>query len=149
MEPIFAFSYTRRSESLSQEYFKVYHPLALEYMKLFNVAEENELPDILRAGAQDKGGLQSKAAGVVQKHMDSAISSTVNLPSEASVEEVEKIYFQAWEAGCKGITVYREGSREGVLITDEEQERRLAKPDAEAPGAAEMEAGTGCLPGRR
>ena len=132
MEPIFAFSYTRRSESLSQEYFKVYHPLALEYMKLFNVAEESELPEFFVPAHKIKPDFRVKLQSVVQKHVDSAISSTVNLPSEASVQEVKKIYFQAWESGCKGITVYREGSREGVLITDQEQERRLAQPDAEA-----------------
>ena len=129
IEPIFAFSYTRRSESLSQEYFKVYHPLALEYMKLFNVAEENQLPEFFVPAHKIKADFRVRLQGTVQKHIDSAISSTVNLPREASVEEVERIYFQAWEAGCKGITVYREGSREGVLITDDEQERRLQAPE--------------------
>ncbi|MHB1829855.1 MAG: TSCPD domain-containing protein [Candidatus Micrarchaeaceae archaeon] len=130
VEPIFAFSYTRRSESLSQEYFKVYHPLALEYMKLFNIAEEKQLPEFFVPAHKIKADFRVRLQGTVQKHIDSAISSTVNLPREASVEEVERIYFQAWEAGCKGITVYREGSREGVLITDDEQERRLQAPEA-------------------
>jgi ribonucleoside-diphosphate reductase alpha chain len=131
VEPIFAFSYTRRSESLSQEYFKVYHPLALEYMKLFNVAEEHDLPDFFVPAHRIKPDFRVRLQGTIQKHIDSAISSTVNLPREATVEEVGKVYFQAWEAGCKGITVYREGSREGILITDEEQERRLRPPEAE------------------
>jgi ribonucleoside-diphosphate reductase alpha chain len=131
LEPIFAFSYTRRSESLSQEYFKVYHPLANEYMKLFNIADENDLPAFFRPAHQIKPDFRVKMQGVVQKHIDSAISSTVNLSRDTTVEEVEKIYFQAWEAGCKGITVYREGSREGVLITDKEQERKLAAPAEE------------------
>ena len=131
IEPIFAFSYTRRSESLSQEYFKVYHPLALEYIKLFNAANEDELPDFFVPAHRIKPEFRVKMQGVIQKHIDSAISSTVNLPREASVEEVEKIYFQAWEAGCKGITVYREGSREGVLITDEESSNRVAQPAKE------------------
>ncbi len=133
VEPIFAFSYTRRSESLSQEYFKVFHPLALEYMKLFNIAEEHDLPEFFVPAHKIKPDFRVKVQGVVQKHIDSAISSTVNLPREATVEEVGKIYFQAWESGCKGITVYREGSREGILITDEEQERKLKAPEAQVP----------------
>ncbi|MDE1860881.1 MAG: adenosylcobalamin-dependent ribonucleoside-diphosphate reductase [Candidatus Micrarchaeota archaeon] len=134
IEPIFAFSYTRRSESLSQEYFKVYHPLAKEYMKLFNIADESDLPQFFVPAHKIKAEFRVKMQGVIQKHIDSAISSTVNLPSETTVEQVEKIYFQAWEAGCKGITVYREGSREGILITDEEQKRRdkaMAQVEAE------------------
>ncbi len=133
IEPIFAFSYTRRSESLSQEYFKVYHPLALEYMKLFNVADEHELPDFFVPAHRIKPDFRVRLQAAIQRHIDSAISSTVNLPREATVEEVGRIYFQAWESGCKGITVYREGSREGILITDEEQERRLKTPEAETP----------------
>ncbi len=127
IEPIFAFSYTRRSESLSQEFFKVYHPLALEYMKLFNVADDNNLPDFFVPAHKIKAEFRVKLQATIQKHIDSAISSTVNLPRDTTVEDVEKIYFQAWEAGCKGITVYREGSREGILITDEQQAKNTAK----------------------
>lgn len=50
-----------------------------------------------------------------QAHIDSAISSTVNLPRDATVEDVAMIYLTAWEKGCKGITVYREGSREDLI----------------------------------
>jgi ribonucleoside-diphosphate reductase alpha chain len=55
-----------------------------------------------------------------QKHVDQAISSTINLPRDTSVETVERIYRLAWEQGLKGVTVYREGSREGILITEKE-----------------------------
>ncbi len=132
IEPIFAFSYTRRSESLSKEFFKVYHPLVLEYMKLFNVAEDSKLPEFFVPAHKIKADFRVRLQGTIQNHIDSAISSTVNLPREATVEDVEKIYFQAWEAGCKGITVYREGSREGILITEEE------KVNKEVPVAAEI-----------
>ena len=133
IEPIFAFSYTRRSESLSQEFFKVYHPLALEYMKLFNIAEEGDLPDFFVPAHKIKADFRVRLQGTIQKHIDSAISSTVNLPRETTVEEVEKVYFQAWEAGCKGITVYREGSREGILITDEQQAKNKAPAQEQIP----------------
>jgi ribonucleoside-diphosphate reductase alpha chain len=71
--------------------------------------------------------------GIIQRHIDSSISSTVNLPKDTTVEQVEQIYMQAWKAGCKGITVYREGSREGILITEDEQKgkeaRNWSRPD--------------------
>jgi len=53
----------------------------------------------------------------LQRHIDQAISSTINLPREVSRDTVERLYRQAWQAGCKGITVYREGAREGILLT--------------------------------
>ena len=60
--------------------------------------------------------------GVIQKWIDHSISVTHNLPANISLEEVNKIYFQAWKAGCKGCTIYREGSRAGVLITKKDDE---------------------------
>jgi ribonucleoside-diphosphate reductase alpha chain len=57
--------------------------------------------------------------GVIQKYTDASISSTINLPRDAKTETVGEIYMEAWKAGLKGITVYREGSREGILVTDE------------------------------
>lgn len=56
--------------------------------------------------------------GVIQKWIDHSISVTHNLPANVSLDEVNKIYFQAWKSGCKGCTIYREGSRAGVLITN-------------------------------
>lgn len=60
--------------------------------------------------------------GVIQKWIDHSISVTHNLPQNISIEEVNKIYFNAWKAGCKGCTIYREGSRSGVLITNTKKE---------------------------
>lgn len=119
VEPVFAFSYTRRSESLSQSLFKVYHPLVMEYMKIANL-KDDELPEFFVPAHKIQPEFRVKMQGVIQRHIDSAISSTVNLPRETTVQQVEQIYMQAWKAGCKGITVYREGSREGILITDEQ-----------------------------
>ncbi|HOW21890.1 MAG TPA: adenosylcobalamin-dependent ribonucleoside-diphosphate reductase, partial [Tenuifilaceae bacterium] len=59
-----------------------------------------------------------KMQGMIQKWVDHSISVTVNLPENATEELVAKVYQTAWESGCKGCTVYREGSREGVLIAD-------------------------------
>jgi ribonucleoside-diphosphate reductase alpha chain len=62
--------------------------------------------------------MRVKMQATIKKHIDTAISSTINLPKSATPEEVSEIYRLAWKLGCKGITVYREGSREGILITN-------------------------------
>ena len=64
-----------------------------------------------------------KMQGVVQQWIDHSISITHNLPKEATLEEVNDIYFAAWKAGCKGCTIYREGSRAGVLLTNKKEEK--------------------------
>ncbi|MDE1854950.1 MAG: adenosylcobalamin-dependent ribonucleoside-diphosphate reductase [Candidatus Micrarchaeota archaeon] len=124
IEPIFAFSYTRRSESLSKEFFKVYHPLVIEYMRTAGLKDDAKLPDFFVPAHHIKAEFRVKLQGIIQKHIDSAISSTVNLPENTTVEQVGDIYMMAWKAGCKGITVYREGSREGILITEEEEKKK-------------------------
>ncbi len=58
-----------------------------------------------------------------QRHIDHAISSTINLPKDVPEEEVAKIYVAAWENGCKGITVYRDGCRSGVIVKEPEPEK--------------------------
>ncbi|HLT49528.1 adenosylcobalamin-dependent ribonucleoside-diphosphate reductase [Aequorivita nionensis] len=60
--------------------------------------------------------------GAVQKWVDHSISVTINLPEDATEELVGKLYLEAWQAGCKGVTVYRDGSRSGVLVSNEEKE---------------------------
>lgn len=127
IEPIFAFSYTRRSESLSKEFFKVYHPLVLEYMQVAGLKDDAKLPDFFVPAHKIKAEFRVRLQGMVQKHIDSAISSTVNLPENTTVEQVGDIYMKAWKEGLKGITVYREGSREGILITDEEERKKTQK----------------------
>jgi ribonucleoside-diphosphate reductase alpha chain len=131
IEPIFAFNYTRRSESLSKEYFKVYHPLVLEYMGISGLMDDTKLPEFFIPAHKINADFRIRMQGAIQKHVDSAISSTVNLPADTTTEQVGQIYFDAWKAGCKGITVYREGSRQGVLLIDEKEKEPERK--AEAP----------------
>ncbi|MGH7884600.1 MAG: adenosylcobalamin-dependent ribonucleoside-diphosphate reductase [Thermodesulfobacteriota bacterium] len=119
IEPMFAKSYFRRSESLSKGEFKVYHPLVEEYMQKYGLENEKDLPDTFVTSHTIKPELRVRMQAAIQKHIDSCISSTVNLPSDITLEEVEKIYFLSWKLGCKGVTVYREGSREGILITED------------------------------
>lgn len=64
-----------------------------------------------------------KMQGAIQKWVDHSISVTINIPEEASLELVDKLYREAWKAGCKGVTVYRDGSRSGVLIKADEKKQ--------------------------
>jgi ribonucleoside-diphosphate reductase alpha chain len=128
IEPIFALAYTRRSESLSAHEFTVTHPLAAQYRATQGVAADAPLPDFFTTAHDIDPEKRVHMQAALQRHIDQAISSTINLPREASRDTVERIYHQAWHAGCKGITVYREGAREGILLTT---------PDPGQPATAE------------
>ena len=122
IEPIYANSYTRKTESLHKEgdtYYKVYTPIVKEYMEKHNITDEEKLPDFFVTAQtlnyKDKIDMQA----IWQKYIDASISSTVNLPYNTSIEDVEKLYLYAWEKGLKGITVFRDGcKRTGILTTD-------------------------------
>lgn len=135
IEPVFALFYTRRSKSLSEQEFKVFHPLVKQYMEIYGVKDEKALPSYFVTAHQIKPEMRVKMQATIQKHIDTAISSTVNLPEDITPEEVEKIYMLAWKLGCKGITVYREGSREGILETERVSRKRkeIAKMEFERP----------------
>ncbi len=127
IEPIFDIKYVRRSESLSESVFEVEHPLVAEYKKTNESREEDPLPAYFvtaHAIAPEKRVLMQSA---LQRHIDQAISSTINLPKDTPVETIERIYRMAWEQCLKGITVYREGSREGILLTEKEVKRQAVK----------------------
>ena len=129
IEPMFALSYFRRSKSLSKEEFKVYHPLVGDYINKFGIDDETELPNTFVTSHDIKPEMRVRMQAAIQQHIDSCISSTVNLPTDITFEEVEKIYFLSWKMGCKGITVYREGSREGILVTEEGAKQQEAKDE--------------------
>jgi len=63
--------------------------------------------------------------GRIQKWVDHSISVTINLPADVTEDLVDKLYFEAWKSGCKGVTVYREGSRSGVLISNKKEEKKI------------------------
>jgi ribonucleoside-diphosphate reductase alpha chain len=125
---VFALFYTRRSKSLSEGEFKVFHPLVKQYMEVSGISSEQKLPSYFVTAHHIKPEMRVKMQAAIQKHIDTAISSTVNLPEEITPEEVEKIYMLAWKAGCKGITIYREGSREGILETASVSKKQDATP---------------------
>ena len=123
IEPIFSNSYTRKTESLNGStepvYYKVYTPIVKEYMEKNGIENEEDLPKYFVTAHdifwQDRINMQA----IWQNYIDASISSTLNLPNEATEDDVYDIYMKAWEAGLKGITVYRDGcSRQGILTTD-------------------------------
>jgi ribonucleoside-diphosphate reductase alpha chain len=134
IEPIFCTSYRRRVKNHDGETFseyKVYHPLI---KKLFGGDEQ--LPEHVVTAHQIDPYFRVKMQGVIQKYVDSSISSTVNLPEDVSVETVADIYLTAYKAGLKGITVYREGSREGILQTEEYARKQQSGKAVPAEGKA-------------
>ena len=130
LEPIFQISYTRKSESLHQEetYYKVFTPIVKEYMDRYGISREEDLPDYF-VTAHDlnyKERIEVQAAW--QQYIDASISSTVNVPNEFTVEEVEELYLYAWRKGLKGITIYRDGcARDGILISNKAKMSKLEK----------------------
>jgi ribonucleoside-diphosphate reductase alpha chain len=138
IEPIFDLGYTRRSESLSQETFTVYHPLVRTYMERFGLRSETELPPYFVTAHEIQPEMRVRMQAAIQKHIDHSISSTVNCPADTSAERVAEIYVHAWKMGCKGITVYRADSRENILTAQ-------SKRSTEAAGAAAA-AGTALAP---
>jgi ribonucleoside-diphosphate reductase alpha chain len=132
IEPIFATSYKRRvkkQDSYGQQFdeYKVYHPII---KKLFKT--DKDLPDYVTTSHDIDPYFRVKMQGIIQKYIDSSISSTVNLEENIKLETVADIYMTAYKAGLKGITVYREGSREGILLTDKKEETDITEQEAVA-----------------
>jgi ribonucleoside-diphosphate reductase alpha chain len=104
-----------------------------EEIKNFDDKELNELvkrSPYYKATSKDIDWMQKvKMQGEIQKWVDHSISVTINLPTEAKEELVGDLYIKAWESGCKGVTVYRDGSRTGVLLaTDNKVDEKLKFP---------------------
>ncbi len=138
IEPIFATSYQRKvkkNDSLGKEFdtFTVYHPVVKE---MFGTDEN--LPEYVVTAHNVDPYFRVKMQGEVQKYIDSSISSTVNLAEETTVDTVADIYMTAYKADLKGITVYREGSREGILITNEKSSEDEPQTEAQEKKSARM-----------
>lgn len=97
----------------------------IDTTKNYSQEEINELiakSPYYKATSNDVDWLSKvKMQGAIQKWVDHSISVTINIPNDATEELVDKLYMTAWEEGCKGVTVYRDGSRSGVLISAEEK----------------------------
>lgn len=125
IEPIFANYYTRKTETLHghDEYYKVYTPIVKKYMEEHDLKDDSELPDYFVTAQTIDYKDRIEMQAVWQKHIDASISSTINLPNSATVDDVEKIYMLAWEKGLKGVTIFRDGCRRtGILTTENKNE---------------------------
>jgi ribonucleoside-diphosphate reductase alpha chain len=160
IEPIFSVFYKRRRKvnpndknvkvsfkdevGDSWEEFNVFHHKFVEWLKLNNYdpeevtrMDDQQIEKIIakspysKATANDVDWIAKvKMQGAIQKWVDHSISVTINLPADVREELVSELYLTAWKSGCKGATVYRDGSRNGVLITGKPETRteRLKRP---------------------
>ncbi|WP_367914585.1 adenosylcobalamin-dependent ribonucleoside-diphosphate reductase [Leadbetterella sp. DM7] len=104
----------------------------IDTAKNFSDREINELIEqspYYKATSNDVDWVNKvKMQGQIQKWVDHSISVTINIPNEASEDLVNELYVTAWEAGCKGVTVYRDGSRSGVLVSATETKKEGNMP---------------------
>jgi len=163
IEPVFMVAYKRRRKVNPNdvnakvhfvdevgdhwEEYNVFHHKFLDWLRIngFDAQEvirmqDQELQNIIRqspyhkATANDVDWLAKvKMQGAVQKWVDHSISVTVNVPHEVTEELVGKIYLTGWQSGCKGITVYRDGSRSGVLVKDSKKDNEQEFKETSAP----------------
>ncbi len=123
IEPVFAFV-TKRTDRLGEHV--LYHPLAQEWR---DEHPDEPLPDYFVSSGDLTPEEHVRMQAVVQKYTDSSISKTVNGPATDTVEFVEQLYLDAYDLGCKGITYYRQGSRDAVLeaVTEQAAEKVAEK----------------------
>lgn len=116
-EPFFALSYNRRTESLkgSEQVYKVDIKAAKEYKE---ITGNTLLPNYFITSEEISWKDRIDVQAALQEYVDTAISSTINLPESTTVEDIEQLYLYAWKKGLKGVTIYRTGSRNAILSTD-------------------------------
>lgn len=132
IEPIFANYYERTTKSLHghDEVYKVYTPIVKEYMDTHDIKDELGLPSYFVTSATIPIKRRIDMQSVWQKHIDASISSTVNLPNEATVDDVKDLYMHAWEKHLKGITVYRAGCKRTGILNAEPKKDAESKPES-------------------
>lgn len=133
--------YVDDSGDAFEEYI-VYHPKFLTWMKTVGIEPRQDYTQeeidalvtkspYFKATSADVDWLEKvRMQGRVQKWVDHSISVTINLPSDVSEELVGKLYVEAWKSGCKGCTVYRDGSRSGVLLSVSKKKEKQMGPAA-------------------
>ncbi|MGV8995136.1 MAG: adenosylcobalamin-dependent ribonucleoside-diphosphate reductase [Flavobacterium sp.] len=128
----------------SWEEYVVFHHKFKQWMEVNNydttINYSNEELDVIiekspyyKSTSNDVDWLSKvKMQGAIQKWIDHSISVTINVPNDATEDLVDQLYRTAWEEGCKGVTVYRDGSRSGVLISNETKKEEKSEEDASA-----------------
>ena len=125
-EPEFALSYIRKTDNLNDSY-EIYSKAVKDYWALTDDAIDKgniaSLPKYFKTSKSLQWKDRINTQSIMQEFIDTAISSTVNLPKETTVEEVEQLYLYAWKQGLKGITIFRDGcARAGILTTETKNE---------------------------
>ncbi len=122
IEPVYDFAMIRRDRT--GEHI-MYHPLLQEWRDAH--LDEKTEPNYFVSSKDLTPEEHVRVQAMVQQYTDSSISKTVNAPNEHTVEEVQKLYRLAYESGCKGITYYRDGSRDAVLTRVEDEKKAAEK----------------------
>lgn len=144
IEPVFLLSYRRRRKLSSTtdrakatfvddlgdawEEFDVYHPKLKAWMDQTGKTNPAESPYAGATAPEIDWLRRVQLQALVQKYTTHSISSTINLPNDVSVDRVGEIYVESWKQGLKGITVYRDGSRSGVLVAAETEKEKKEEP---------------------
>lgn len=127
------------------EEYVVYHPKFITWMNINGIEvkdnyTQEQIDEIVakspyyNATSNDVDWLNKvKMQGAVQKWVDHSISVTINLPNDVSEDMVNKLYVEAWKSGCKGCTVYRDGSRSGVLISLKNEKKKTTENAVPSP----------------
>lgn len=149
IEPVFLLSYNRRKKVNASEKdvkvdfvdkngdcwqeFPVYHYRVNDWMEASGKTDVNKSPWAGCTAGEINWKERVLLQATAQRHVCHSISSTINLPSDTSVDEVENIYMEAFDSGCKGITIYRDGCRTGVLVKSDANKPSLGVPQTVAP----------------
>ena len=149
VEPMFNYKFWRKTKSLNggeEKYYEVIDPVVIEAMK--HEENKDDIPDyVVWAGILNPEA-RIATQGQWQRYIDASISSTVNLPNETTVDEVAKLYHQAWIAGCKGLTIFRDGCARVPILskekTEEVQEEKVTDMNIESCTAKGTKLQTGC-----
>lgn len=120
--------------------FNIYHPRVKQWMEITGQTDIAKSPYHGSTAPEIDWLKRIELQAVVQKYVTHSISSTINLPSNVSVAQVGTIYLEAWKRGLKGITVYRDGARTGVLVSNEKTlEHRTLNTEPTRPPTLEAE----------
>ncbi len=131
IEPYFAFKYFRQSRLGYDEQFV---PIAQEWLEAH---PGEELPDYFVTSMDLSAKDHIRAQAAIQRWVDSSISKTANCPSDFTVEETAELYEMAFDLGCKGVTIYRDGSRDVQVLETSKKEEKKDAPAVEAAAPAE------------
>ncbi len=128
IEPIFANYYERKTETLHGEdkSYKIYTPIVKDYMESHEIYDDAYLPDWFNTAQSLDFVERIDMQATWQERIDAAISSTVNVPEEFTIEQTEALYTYAWEKGLKGVTIFRDKcKRLGILTMNTNKEEEV------------------------